>query len=118
MLLIAEGCDAGDASIKERIAKHLHGSVSQVVPIEIDYATGNQAALESIKRSRDSLVVAIPAATDPIEAIRLTLLKLFDACDGRDCVIALLGAEDRQDLWRRWAKARGLDFDLIWIPQA
>lgn len=118
MLLIAEGCDAGDASIKERIAKQLHGSVSQVVPIEIDYATGNQAPLESIKRSRDSLVVAIPAATDPIEAIRLTLLKLFDACDGRDCVIALLGAEDRQDLWRRWAKARGLDFDIIWIPQS
>ena len=94
--------------------KHLSGSASHVMPFEIDYAAGNETIVDVVKRSRDGLVVAVPASTDPIDAMRLTLEKLRQACDGRDRFIALFGSEERQMLWRRWAnKSPAVDFGII-----
>lgn len=115
-VLVAEGLDAGSAAVRDGIMQHLQGSVTDVMPFEIDYAAGNQAILEAVKRSSDGLVVAIPASTDPLDAMRLTLAQLRTMCGGRDRFIALFGSEERQMLWRRWAqKQPEVDFSIISI---
>ena len=113
-VLVAEGLDAGSAAVKDCVMKHLPGSAAHVMPFEIDYAAGNETIVDVVKRSRNGLVVAVPASTDPIDAMRLTLEKLRQACDGRDRFIALFGSEERQMLWRRWAnKSPAVDFGII-----
>jgi hypothetical protein len=84
------------------------------MPFEIDYAAGNEAILEAVKQSSDGLVIAIPASTDPLEAMRLTLKQLREVCGGRDRFIALFGSEERQQLWHRWAhKSPKVDFSIV-----
>jgi hypothetical protein len=113
-VLVAEGLDAAHGAVGDRIEKHLHGSVTQVMPFEIDYAAGNEAILEAVKQSSDGLVIAIPASTDPLEAMRLTLKQLREVCGGRDRFIALFGSEERQQLWHRWAhKSPKVDFSIV-----
>lgn len=115
-VLVAEGLDAASGTVRDRVVKHLHGSVTQVMPFEIDYAAGNDAIFEAVKKSSDGLVVAIPASTDPLEAMRLTLERLNEACGGRDRFVALFGSEERQRLWHRWAhKSPEVDFGIIFV---
>lgn len=113
-VLVAEGLDAGSPAVTDGVMKHLPGSVTHVMPFEIDYAAGNETILDAVKKSRDGLVVAVPASTDPIDAMRLTLAELRQACDGRDGFIALFGSKERETLWRRWAdKSPGVDFGIF-----
>jgi hypothetical protein len=113
-VLVAEGLDGAHGTVGDRIATHLHGSVTRVMPFEIDYAEANKAILEAVRNSSDGLVVAIPASTDPLEAMRLTLTQLREACGGRDRFIALFGSDERQLLWHRWAhKSPEVDFSIV-----
>lgn len=114
MVLVAEGLDAASGTVADRVEKQLHGSITQVIPFEIDYAAGNEAIFEAVKNSSDGLVVAIPANTDPLEAMRLTLKQLREACGGRDRFLVLFGSEERQLLWHRWAhKSPEVDFSIV-----
>jgi hypothetical protein len=114
MVIVAEGLDAASGTIANHVEKQLHGSITQVIPFEIDYAEGNEAIFEVVKNSSDGLVVAIPASTDPLEAMRLTLKQLREACGGRDRFLALFGSEERQLLWHRWAhKSPEVDFSIV-----
>ena len=62
-------------------------------------------------------MIAIPASTDPLEAMRETLAAFAEASEGRDRFIALFGRKGRIDLWQRWArKAPKIDYGIISIP--
>jgi hypothetical protein len=118
-LLVAEGLDADSPAVRDDVRQHLPGTVTEVLPVEIDYAIGNQAILEAIEKSSAGLVVAIPASTDPLDAMRLTLAELRKACGGRDRFIVLFGSEERRMLWKRWAqKPPVVEFGIIQVPRS
>lgn len=118
-LLVAEGLDAGNPAVRADVMQHLPGTATQVSPFEIDYAAANHAIVEVIEKSSDGLVVAIPASTDPLDAMRLTLAELRKACDGRDRFIALFGSEERRRLWERWAQREPkVDFSIIPVAKS
>ena len=96
----------------------LHGTIQRVTRIEVDYADGNRQVLKSLASSEDGVVVAIPADTNPVDAIAGTLQAFHEASPSRYNVIVLFGPEQqRQDLWRRWLREKQLDFDVVGVPE-
>jgi hypothetical protein len=117
MVLVAEGLDAHDESVHRAVLKNVMGCISLATPVEIDYPTGNHDLLETVRRSADGLLIVVPVSTDPLEAMRVTLDAFAEASEGRDRFVALIGPEERIDLWQRWArKAPSIDFGIISIP--
>ena len=66
----------------------------------------------------DGVVVAIPADTNPVDAIAGTLHAFHEASPSKDNVIVLFGPQQqRQDLWRRWLREKQVDFDVVGVPE-
>jgi hypothetical protein len=96
----------------------LHGTIQRVTRIEVDYADGNGQVLKSLASSESGVVVAIPADTNPVDAIADTLHVFNEASPSKDNVIVLFGPQQqRQDLWRRWLREKQLDFDVVGVPE-
>lgn len=115
ILLTTDGLDLTEQAVANACASNLQGKISACLSIELDYADGNQPALETLRSIHDSIVVAIPGHLDPIDAIATTLRTFVEACPANDRVIALFGNDQRLDLWRRWVHRKQLEFDLIRI---
>ena len=117
-LLIGEGLGYEEEYVQKHVENVLHGTIQRVTRIEVDYADGNRQVLKSLASSEDGVVVAIPADTNPVDAIAGTLQAFHEASPSQDNVIVLFGPEQqRQDLWRRWLREKQLDFDVVGVPE-
>ena len=117
-LLIGEGLGYEEEYVQKQVENVLHGTIQRVTRIEVDYADGNGQVLKSLASSESGVVVAIPADTNPVDAIADTLHVFNEASPSKDNVIVLFGPEQqRQDLWRRWLREKQLDFDVVGVPE-
>jgi DNA-binding Lrp family transcriptional regulator len=116
-LLLGEGLDIDEETVREQVEKLLHGKIQFVKRVEIDYADGNHQALEALRKNSAGVIVAVPADTNPVDAIAGTLNAFREASNSNDNVILLFGKVQRQDLWRRWIREKHLGFDLLGVPE-
>ncbi len=116
-LLLGEGLDIDEDTVREQVEKLLHGKIQFVKRVEIDYADGNHQALEALRKNSAGVIVAVPADTNPVDAIAGTLNAFREASNSNDNVILLFGKVQRQDLWRRWIREKHLGFDLLGVPE-
>ena len=116
-LLLGEGIQQSEDGVREKVEAALCGQIKHVVPVEVDYADGNEEVLQSLLQSKDGVVVAMPADINPVDAIAATLQSFVDASPSNDKVIILFGPEQRQNLWRRWLREKQLGFDLLGVDE-
>jgi hypothetical protein len=113
LVLAAENAGADRASIEKAIATRLGGSVAGVHAVAMDDAGANTAALAAVSDAREPVAVVLPAARDPILAVKKTLLGIAAACAGRECVVLLHGDPARLPLWRKFAAAHRVDLEIL-----
>lgn len=116
-LLLGEGLLQGDEDVREQVETALRGKIKFLAHIEVDYADGNEHVLKSLLKSKDGVVIAIPAEINPVDAIAVTLQTFLDAAPSKDNVIILFGPEARLSLWRRWLREKQLGFDLLGVKE-
>ena len=116
-LLLGEGLLQGDEDVRAQVEAALRGKIKFLAHIEVDYADGNEHVLKSLLKSKDGVVIAIPAEINPVDAIAVTLQTFLDAAPSKDNVIILFGPETRLSLWRRWLREKQLGFDLLGVKE-
>ena len=116
-LLLGEGLLHGDEDVRAQVETALRGKIKFLAHIEVDYADGNEHVLKSLLKSKDGVVIAIPAEINPVDAIAVTLQTFLDAAASKDNVIILFGPETRLSLWRRWLREKQLGFDLLGVKE-
>jgi hypothetical protein len=116
-LLLGEGLRHGDEDVRAQVETALRGKIKFLAHIEVDYADGNEHVLKSLLKSKDGVVIAIPAEINPVDAIAVTLQTFLHAAPSKDNVIILFGPETRLSLWRRWLREKQLGFDLLGVKE-
>ena len=116
-LLLCEGLLYGDEDVRAQVETALRGKIKFLAHIEVDYADGNEHVLKSLLKSKDGVVIAIPAEINPVDAIAVTLQTFLHAAPSKDNVIILFGPETRLSLWRRWLREKQLGFDLLGVKE-
>ena len=116
-LLLSEGLFQGEEHIRAQVENALRGKINFLAHIEVDYADGNEHVLKSLMKSKDGVVIAMPAEINPVDAIAATLQTFSDASLSKDKVIIIFGPEVRLGLWRRWLREKQLGFDLVGVKK-
>ena len=116
-LLLSEGLFQGEEHIRAQVENALRGKINFLAHIEVDYADGNDYVVKSLMKSKDGVVIVMPAEINPVDAIAATLQTFSDSSLSKDNVIILFGPETRLSLWRRWLREKQLGFDLLGVKE-
>lgn len=100
----------------QAVAHALGGAVVEVHFIAIDAPGENAQALAKVAASVSPVAVFLPAARDPILAIKKSLAAVVAASGSRECVVLLHGDASRLALWRKFFAAHRLELELIPVP--
>jgi len=103
-------------AVAQALLAGVGGTSAAVQPLTVDDAGANESALAAVRQSTAPVALLLPAARDPILAIKKTLAAVLAACAGRECVVLLQGAPERVALWRKFAAANRLEMELISVP--
>lgn len=109
----------GPEAVAQALAASVGGTVAKIRALAVDDAGANTAVLAEVRANSVPVAVLLPAARDPILAIKKTLAAVLAACEepsGRECVVLLQGAPERVALWRKFAAANRLEMELISVP--
>jgi hypothetical protein len=116
-LVLAPDTDVpGAEAVSRALAASVGGTAAKVQPVAVDDAGANATVLDEVQKSAAPVAILLPAARDPILAIKKTLAAILAACGGRECVVLLQGAAERVPLWRKFAAANRLDMEFISVP--
>ncbi len=116
LVLVPDAEPPDRAAVERALAASLGGSVRSVHAVAVDDSGANAAVLSAVQGAMEPVAVLLPAARDPILAIKKTLAAIAAACAGRECVVLLQGAPSRLPLWRKFAAANRLEMEMMPVP--